>query len=228
MIWGCWESSLGEGERQILTHTHTHTHTHCPHFGSVEVTSLRRGLGAPGDQGGGRWCLEEARAPWGGGTPCPDFLAPWINPLLAVPPAPQALPWGSAQLLILGRFWIRLRKLPSLALPADLPVYGAVSACTREHGLTWSEALSCLVLITVVVCLLRMRKLRPERRKCLPRRPEGAEPSRTRLPSPAGAPPSLLRPGIPELPSHLGLQPGCLGLAGPGRQRRGKQPRSVP
>lgn len=36
------------------------------------------------------------------------------------------------------------RKPAGLDLRTDLPVYGAPSVCTREQGLTWSPALSCL------------------------------------------------------------------------------------
>lgn len=96
-------------------------------------------------------------------------------------------------------------------------------------GLTWSEAPSCLVLITVAVPLPRMRKLRPEGGSACQRHPEGL--GRRALWDPV--PSSQLGPFFlcrdPGSQSYLvaGLQervfgpPAWVGLAGPGQQRRG-------
>lgn len=134
----------------------------------------------------------------------------------------------------MGSFWFYSGKPLSLALPADLPVYGVVSECTRKCGLMSSKALSCLVLITMVVLLLRMRKLRPERRKCLPalpRSPEGEEPSGTQPLPPVWSLAFSTETcdtraawSLGYRKGSLGLQPEWLGLAGPGQQRRGKWP----
>lgn len=100
----------------------------------------------------------------------------------------------------------------------------------RKCGLMWSKALSCLGLITMVALLPRVRRLRPERRKCLPalpRSPEGAEPNGSQ-PLPPGRSLAFSTEtwdtraawSLGYRKGSLGPQPGRLGLAGPGQQSK--------
>lgn len=89
--------------------------------------------------------------------PFPDvFLAPWIKPSVAEPPALQATASHLGEILVL------LMEAAEPGPPRRPSCLWCCVCCTRKRGLMSSEALSCPVLTTMVVLLPRMRKLRPE------------------------------------------------------------------
>ena len=121
------------------------------------------------------------QGPLGRGHLYPDFLVlischPGLTLSLLEPPTPPSPPPDSS----LGRCASsHLGGESSSACGSHQAwpslqtfLFMVLSVCTREHGLTWSEPLSCFVLIARMVPVLWMKILRPERRKSLPASPQ--------------------------------------------------------
>lgn len=167
----------------------------------------------------------------------PALISALILRINSSPAGPQhpSSSLGPTRLLILGRSWFFLRKPPRRALPQ---AFLFMRLCTRERGLTWPTALSCLVPITAVLPLPRMRKLRPERRKCWlawchAEGLRGQCPVGPRTLLLAGCFSCLLRLGSPVRPGSLGYRRGSLAFslgscAWQYQARRGRQEHPLP